>query len=889
MINQEEKNKRLEELRKRAEKQLHRLDEGRTQAASENELKRLLHELQVHQVELEMQNEELMRSRQEIEQSNKEYTNLYQYAPVCYFTLDAQGHIINHNLLAAQFLGFERNNLYYKKWIIFVAAEHTHIYYSFFKKIIETQTKQITRLGVWTKNGERKIVQLQGIPAQPKEDTSNELLQILLTATDITDLEKAEQEKHYAEQFRHVIEGIPGLYLFLAPDYVILEASNHYLEVFHIERSQVIGYTITELFSQDTLHNNFSSALLQSLLHVSYNQHPHSTQILRYDIPQPDGHSKERYWRVTHSPVLNGQSGIDYIIHQVIDVTGEYLAQQELKSSRQRFEMLALASNDIVWEWNIITGEWWWNQNLESYFGYKRGLLESGIEAWAKRIHPEDKERAIAQMMETVINGRNEHRQEYRFLRADGTYAYVLDRAYALQDESSKTRLLLGTMVDISDQKEVEIALRQSNIQLKLLLETIPQLAWLSQSDGNTFYYNRKWYAYTGAREQDLKDWGWQQYVHPEDVEEIIQRWKNALQTGETTILQCRWWQASNRQYRWHTGQMIPVHDEHGRIIYWVGSLTDIHDQKLIEEALRDNAELQETQRKLQMERDFSRSLINNTIDGIFTFDQTPCYTSWNPVLENIYGISREQVVGNKIFEVFPEYQQTEEGQAILRVLQGKKITLYKQPYENREGFYELNLIPLQNNTGEIIGGLGIVHDVTEHIKLEEERTKLKLKRQKNLLNAILEAQEGERRRIAEALHNGLAQTLYAAKLQFEQMPVEQANCKQLIEIKENANELLANAIQETRHLSHQLIPTILEDFGLKGAINDFCKKYAHGNLVIKTEIYGLDEQMDKHLEIAIYRIAQELVNNSIKHAQANYLHLHLVKRRIRNYAKGNG
>ncbi|QHT69845.1 PAS domain-containing protein [Rhodocytophaga rosea] len=247
-------------------------------------------------------------------------------------------------------------------------------------------------------------------------------------------------------------------------------------------------------------------------------------------------------------------------------------------------------------------------------------------------------------------------------------------------------------------------------------------------------------------------------------------------------------------------------------------------------------------------------------------------------MLENRYAISRKEVVGKKIFDVFPEYQDTEEGQAILQVLKGEKITLYKQPYENKEGFYELNLIPLRNNSGDIIGGLGIMHDVTEHIKMEEERTRSKLKRQKDLLNAILEAQEGERKRIAEALHNSLAQTLYAAKLKLEQMPVEQANRKQLIEIKENANELLANAIQETRRISHELIPGILEDFGLKGAINDFCKKYAHTQLVIKTEIYGLDDRIDKHLEIAIFRIAQELVNNVIKHAQANRLHLHLVK-----------
>jgi signal transduction histidine kinase len=64
----------------------------------------------------------------------------------------------------------------------------------------------------------------------------------------------------------------------------------------------------------------------------------------------------------------------------------------------------------------------------------------------------------------------------------------------------------------------------------------------------------------------------------------------------------------------------------------------------------------------------------------------------------------------------------------------------------------------------------------------------------------------------------------------------------------------------------------------LKGAIKDFCKKYAHPRFTIQAEIYGFEEKLDKYLEVAIYRIAQELVNNVIKHAEASRLHLHLVK-----------
>jgi signal transduction histidine kinase len=243
-----------------------------------------------------------------------------------------------------------------------------------------------------------------------------------------------------------------------------------------------------------------------------------------------------------------------------------------------------------------------------------------------------------------------------------------------------------------------------------------------------------------------------------------------------------------------------------------------------------------------------------------------------------MYQSDRNEAVGKKIFDTFPQYQHTEEGKAILRVLQGEKVTLYNQPYDGKEGYYEINLIPLFDEQKQVIGGLGILHDVTERLKLEEERTTLKLKRQKDLLNAILEAQETERRRIAETLHNGLAQTLYAAKLNLDQMYIVKSDATQVKEAQDKASELLADAIKETRNISHELIPTILEDFGLRGAIDDICKKYAQSNFSIQAEIYGFEEEIDKYLEVALYRITQELANNVIKHAQASNVHIHLVQ-----------
>jgi signal transduction histidine kinase len=150
---------------------------------------------------------------------------------------------------------------------------------------------------------------------------------------------------------------------------------------------------------------------------------------------------------------------------------------------------------------------------------------------------------------------------------------------------------------------------------------------------------------------------------------------------------------------------------------------------------------------------------------------------------------------------------------------------------------------------------------------------------QQQLAQAVLAAEEGEKRRIAESLHNGLAQLLYAAKLSLEKLEGEQykKSPKAFAQAQLKVANLLASAIAQTRTLAHELVPRTLEDFGLEAAVQDICSDYSSAPLRLTCHLAGLPAGLPSHLALAVYRMAQELANNIVKHAHATHATLSIT------------
>lgn len=181
--------------------------------------------------------------------------------------------------------------------------------------------------------------------------------------------------------------------------------------------------------------------------------------------------------------------------------------------------------------------------------------------------------------------------------------------------------------------------------------------------------------------------------------------------------------------------------------------------------------------------------------------------------------------------------------------------------YEQFDGWFRQATVKM--NDGVIM----TTDDITVRKQAEERVHKLEEEHQREVVRASTETLEEERKRISESLHNGLGQLLYGIKITLAALSHE-THRSEFEEGKRYTSRLLTDAITESRRISHELMPATLEEYGLKTAIEDICEQLQN-SIDFKCHIKGYHSRLEKYLELAIYRIVQELMTNVIKHAQA--------------------
>lgn len=258
---------------------------------------------------------------------------------------------------------------------------------------------------------------------------------------------------------------------------------------------------------------------------------------------------------------------------------------RETVKQKERFELIAKATQDAIWDWNIIANQIWWNEGFYTLFGYKNEAIEPGIESWYNRIHPEERQKVIDGIKNVIDSGGRQWSEEYRFRRSDGTYAYIFDRAYCLYDLAEKPVRMLGSMIDISERVRSEEALKASEARFRAMTDSMPQIIWSTRPDGYHDYYNQRWYDFVGKSKEETIGDGWNAQFHPNDQARAWKIWKHSLETGEPYEIEYRL-RYKDGSYRWVLGRALPMRNQQGDIIRWCGTCTEIQKQKDTEEAL---------------------------------------------------------------------------------------------------------------------------------------------------------------------------------------------------------------------------------------------------------------------------------------------------------------
>jgi PAS domain S-box-containing protein len=219
--------------------------------------------------------------------------------------------------------------------------------------------------------------------------------------------------------------------------------------------------------------------------------------------------------------------------------------------------------------------------------GEAPGYLD--YEDWISLIHVEDRQR-VADLLQNPISANVEYRIEYRLCRKDGTLRWIRALGAAEPGPDGFPVQVTGVIQDITERRVAEQAIRESEEQFRTLANSIPHLAWMASADGYVFWYNQRWYDYTGTTLEQMQGWGWQSVHDERELPRVLDRWHHSIATGEpfdmTFPIRGR-----DGFFRPFLTRVMPVKDRAGRVVRWFGTNTDITERTQIEELLRHSEE----------------------------------------------------------------------------------------------------------------------------------------------------------------------------------------------------------------------------------------------------------------------------------------------------------
>lgn len=227
--------------------------------------------------------------------------------------------------------------------------------------------------------------------------------------------------------------------------------------------------------------------------------------------------------------------------------------KNDLLLAIERFKLVAKATHDVIWDWDLARGTVWWNEGMQEIFGYRPEDIESGPNSWFDRIHPDDQEQVVKKIYRVIEKGESNWSDFYRFRRADGSYAHVHDRGYTIQGGGKPVRMV-GSMMDISQQLRSDKAREESEESLRFAMQAAQLGTWnLNPADRTALLNDRCKELYGRPADAEMHYEGLIQFIHPDDRARVIEAVERALDPAVRAVYDVRYRVigASDRKLRW--------------------------------------------------------------------------------------------------------------------------------------------------------------------------------------------------------------------------------------------------------------------------------------------------------------------------------------------------
>jgi PAS domain S-box-containing protein len=307
-------------------------------------------------------------------------------------------------------------------------------------------------------------------------------------------------------------------------------------------------------------------------------------------------------------PLRSGKGELIGAINCFQDITERKQADDALRQSEFELAEAQRVARIGSWSLDIATGTVRWSDELYRIFDFERSTPDSTYEMFLSRVYPDDRPRVL-QANATARSSGKSFEVEYCIITQSGQLKHIREIGHATKDSTGAVSGLFGVAQDITERKLAEEQALQNSrkIQamsvqreeyLRLVIDTIPTMAWSVRPDGVVDFLNQRWSEYSGlSLERYVKDPT--DPIHPEDIPRFLEKWHANMAVGESSEHEIRLRRADG-EYRWFLVRTVPLRDERGDIVKWYGTSTDIEDRKRAEHALRDaSVQLQALSRRL--------------------------------------------------------------------------------------------------------------------------------------------------------------------------------------------------------------------------------------------------------------------------------------------------
>jgi PAS domain S-box-containing protein len=527
---------------------------------------------------------EIITARKEAEfalkQSEQRYANLTSVIPVGVYCTDIHGYCNYVNQRWCELSGLSAAEGMGKGWEKALHPEDRDRIPTTWQETISQQSIFCTEYRYQRPDGSIKWVYGQAVAERA---ANGDITGYIGTVTDISDRKRAETDLlANEEQLRLTLEFTQiGSWDWHLLENRVTWNSNHFRLIGLDPNTAEASYqTWRDLVHPDDIE--------QVEARVNYALEKHTDYQAEHRVIYPDG---SIHWVIGKGRAIYDRSEQPVrMLGVIMDITDRKLAEVALQTNEEKLRLAVEFAQLGSWDWHLVENYIIWNKNHFQLMGLDPETTEVNYETWRDRVHPDDLERVEAAIEQTITNHKD-YDTEYRVILPDSSIHWIIAKGQAIYDQFGQPLRMLGVIMDITEHKQTEAALRHSEERWQLAVAGSQDGIWDSNLEIFEMYVSPRCLEMTGYTYAEASYEQWMSYIHPEDYPQLMAIFQAHL-NKELEHYSCEHrLRCKDGNYKWFLVRGQAFWDETGKPVRAAGSLTDISDRKQAQIALEESEE----------------------------------------------------------------------------------------------------------------------------------------------------------------------------------------------------------------------------------------------------------------------------------------------------------